>query len=188
MANYTQHYHLHQWEPEDSFLRTDFNGDFQRLDEALAGLDGRKPELRLGRYTGDGTQNRAVALGCAPRAVLLFCRDREALLAWPGAPYVYAYNNRPGNMLILTETGFQVHYDHYEVGLSDNDFLPVTNKAGESYRIWPWYSSEPPDPIGSGGLTCRKDVLTERTRRAKMRRVLRFRDRLDYQSRSRVTV
>ena len=23
MANYTQHYHLHQWEPEDSFLRTD---------------------------------------------------------------------------------------------------------------------------------------------------------------------
>ncbi len=52
----------------------------------------------------------------------------------PGAPYVYAYNNRPGNMLILTETGFQVHYDHYEVGLSDNDFLPVTNKAGESYR------------------------------------------------------
>ena len=130
MANYTQHYHLHQWEPEDSFLRTDFNGDFQRLDEALAGLDGRKPELRLGRYTGDGTQNRAVALGCAPRAVLLFCRDREALLAWPGAPYVYAYKNRPGNMLILTETGFQVHYDHYEVGLSDNDFLPVTNKAG----------------------------------------------------------
>ena len=134
MANYTEYYHLHQWEPEDSFLRTDFNGDFQRLDEALAGLDGRKPELRLGRYTGDGTQNRAVALGCAPRAVLLFCRDREALLAWPGAPYVYAYNNRPGNMLILTETGFQVHYDHYEVGLSDNDFLPVTNKAGESYR------------------------------------------------------
>ena len=27
MANYTQYYHLHQWEPEDSFLRTDFNGD-----------------------------------------------------------------------------------------------------------------------------------------------------------------
>ena len=100
----------------------------------LHGIAGRKTELRLGRYTGDGTQNRAVALGCAPRAVLLFCRDREALLAWPGAPYVYAYKNRPGNMLILTETGFQVHYDHYEVGLSDNDFLPVTNKAGESYR------------------------------------------------------
>ena len=39
MANYTEYYHLHQWEPEDSFLRTDFNGDFQRLDEALAGMD-----------------------------------------------------------------------------------------------------------------------------------------------------
>ena len=156
MANYTQHYHLHQWEPEDSFLRTDFNGDFQRLDEALAGLDGRKPELRLGRYTGDGTQNRAVALGCAPRAVLLFCRDREALLAWPGAPYVYAYNNRPGNMLILTETGFQVHYDHYEVGLSDNDFLPVTNKAGESYRYLALVSQRVPGPDWVWGLNLSK--------------------------------
>ena len=66
--------------------------------------------------------------------LLVIAGAGAALLAWPGAPYVYDYKNRPGNMLILTETGFQVHYDHYEVGLSDNDFLPVTNKAGESYR------------------------------------------------------
>ena len=38
MANYTQHYHLHQWEPEDSFLRTDFNGDLSAIDAALLGL------------------------------------------------------------------------------------------------------------------------------------------------------
>lgn len=87
-----------------------------------------------GGTPGTGRRTGRLRWGVPPRAVLLFCRDREALLAWPGAPYVYAYNNRPGNMLILTETGFQVHYDHYEVGLSDNDFLPVTNKAGESYR------------------------------------------------------
>lgn len=24
MAKYTEHYRLHQWEPEDSFLRMDF--------------------------------------------------------------------------------------------------------------------------------------------------------------------
>ena len=93
MANYTQHYHLHQWEPEDSFLRTDFNGDFQRLDEALAGLDGRKPELRLGRYTGDGTQNRAVALGCAPGRS---CSSAGiGRLCWPGRA-------RPMSTLITT--------------------------------------------------------------------------------------
>ena len=152
MANYTQHYHLHQWEPEDSFLRTDFNGDFQRLDEALAGLDGRKPELRLGRYTGDGTQNRAVALGCAPRAVLLFCRDREALLAWPGAPYVYAYNNRPGNMLILTEPAFRCTTTTTRWASATTTFSPSPTRRGRATAIWPWYGRAP-DPIGSGGLT-----------------------------------
>ena len=38
MANYTEHYGLHQWVPEDDFLRTDFNTDFALIDAALAGL------------------------------------------------------------------------------------------------------------------------------------------------------
>ena len=36
MANYTQHYQLHQWEGSDAFLRTDFNEDFKKIDSALA--------------------------------------------------------------------------------------------------------------------------------------------------------
>ena len=55
-------------------------------------------------------------------------------------------------MLILTETGFQVHYDHYEVGLSDNDFLPVTNKAGRATAIWPWYGRGPGPRWGASQL------------------------------------
>ena len=35
MANYTPNYRLHQWEPEDKFLRTDFNEDFSTIDAAL---------------------------------------------------------------------------------------------------------------------------------------------------------
>lgn len=38
MANYTEHYQLHQWEPQDDFLRADFNQDHQKLDDALHGL------------------------------------------------------------------------------------------------------------------------------------------------------
>ena len=38
MANYTEHHHLHQWGPEDPFLRTDFNEDFARIDGALGRL------------------------------------------------------------------------------------------------------------------------------------------------------
>lgn len=35
MASYTQHYQLHQWEPGDDFLRTDFNEDFKKIDTAI---------------------------------------------------------------------------------------------------------------------------------------------------------
>ena len=36
MATYTPNYGLHQWVPEDNFLRTDFNEDFKKIDTALA--------------------------------------------------------------------------------------------------------------------------------------------------------
>ena len=35
MATYTTNYQLDQWEPEDPFLRTDFNTDLLKLDEGL---------------------------------------------------------------------------------------------------------------------------------------------------------
>ena len=41
MANYTEHYQLHQWESEDSFLRTDFNADFAKIDGAIAACSHR---------------------------------------------------------------------------------------------------------------------------------------------------
>ena len=36
MASYTPNLSLHQWEPEDAFLRQDFNQDFQKIDAAVA--------------------------------------------------------------------------------------------------------------------------------------------------------
>lgn len=38
MANYTPNYQLHQWEPQDPFLRTDFNQDLQKIDNAITAL------------------------------------------------------------------------------------------------------------------------------------------------------
>ena len=55
MANYTQHYHLHQWEPEDSFLRTDFNGDLSAIDAALLGLSGTNAAQPSGGTQGMGS-------------------------------------------------------------------------------------------------------------------------------------
>ena len=39
MATYTSNYQLHQWEASDSFLRTDFNTDFQKIDAAIKGVE-----------------------------------------------------------------------------------------------------------------------------------------------------
>ena len=36
MANFTEHYQLHQWEENDNFLREDFNEDFAKIDGGLA--------------------------------------------------------------------------------------------------------------------------------------------------------
>ena len=83
MADYTEHYQLHQWVPEDDFLRTDFNTDFAKIDAALAGLAADleesdaaretlagRPELTWGSYAGSGEETQSVSLGFAPRAVL----------------------------------------------------------------------------------------------------------------------
>lgn len=37
MGTFTPNYQLHQWDPQDNFLRTDFNTDLSKIDTALAG-------------------------------------------------------------------------------------------------------------------------------------------------------
>ena len=77
MATYTENYQLHQLVPEDDFLRTDFNTDFQKIDAAIKGVEtaantalakkadktaltaltttvNGKAEVDTGRYTGNG--------------------------------------------------------------------------------------------------------------------------------------
>ena len=39
MATYTENFGLHQWVPEDDFLRTDFNEDFAKIDAAIKGVE-----------------------------------------------------------------------------------------------------------------------------------------------------
>lgn len=52
MASYTQHYQLHQWEPTDDFLRTDFNQDHQKIDAAIKATE---EALRSG-YEGEASR------------------------------------------------------------------------------------------------------------------------------------
>lgn len=47
MATFTHNYQLHQWDPQDPFLRSDFNQDLQKIDGALGKIvaDANFPKL-----------------------------------------------------------------------------------------------------------------------------------------------
>ena len=117
MASYTQHYQLHQWEPEDNFLRTDFNADFKKLDTAL----GEKCQLVTGSYVGDGTEEREFNLGFTPTAVFT-CNELGQTykspssyggLALPNMPVKgESYDTGKVDLVTITSSGFRVrHHD-----------------------------------------------------------------------------
>ena len=134
MATYTENFGLHQWVPEDDFLRTDFNTDFQKIDAAIKGvetaantalalkadkteltqacaaLDAAKCGVLTGSYTGNGANARTIDLGCAPRAV--FVNDEMAVP-----------ETSSNAILSLKPNGFQVRSN---LGTS-------TNESGTNY-------------------------------------------------------
>lgn len=138
MASYTANYQLHQWEPADFFLRTDFNADFAKLDAALAGKAGladlaEKLGAVTGSYTGDGSTSRTISLGFAPIAVFLReDGDSGAILAVQNG----AVMDEEGEVTMLTVSGqgFQVTYDAYFTGVSNKVREPYANRAGVTYR------------------------------------------------------
>ena len=71
MATYTANYGLHQWVPEDVFVRTDFNTDLSKIDTALNGLEQSKAEVRIATYLGNGAAEQKINLGFTPSAVHL---------------------------------------------------------------------------------------------------------------------
>ena len=138
MASYTANYQLHQWEPADFFLRTDFNADNAKLDAALAGKAGladlaEKLGAVTGSYTGDGSAGRTISLGFAPIAVFLReDEDSGAILAVQNG----AVMDEEGEVTMLTVSGqgFQVTYDAYFTGVSNKVREPYANRAGVTYR------------------------------------------------------
>ena len=99
MANYTEHYQLHQWESEDSFLRTDFNADFAKIDGAIAACS----HTVKGTYTGNGSY-LTVELGFRHAAVLVslgYQSYNQPRLSIDGDT---AY-------MVMTDSGFRVQDD-----------------------------------------------------------------------------
>lgn len=132
MANYTQNYQLHQWEPDDHFLRTDFNTDLEKIDDAL----GEKSGIVTGTYNGNSSASQSVNLGFQPKAVLVMESSGLAASTSGSTPQVYgglALWNKPVQntadkiSLKLTTTGFTVY------NYSDYDYIRI-NRSGSTYH------------------------------------------------------
>ena len=126
MANYTEYYHLHQWEPEDSFLRTDFNEDFRRIAAALqeklgqadraelAAAAAEKAKLSCGAFLGNGT-SQSIPLGFRPSAVLL--PGRSGLLQ--------ASRQTAAGAIEIIQQGFRV--------VHEDGAIDRINESGKTY-------------------------------------------------------
>ena len=75
MGERTTNYGLTLWEPEDSFLRADFNEDNAKIEEALNGMAASMPRIVTGTYSGTGTygsgSKNTLNLGFRPRLVII---------------------------------------------------------------------------------------------------------------------
>ena len=88
-SNYTTNYELPLWEPQDSFLRTEFNEANQKIDAAIAAhaaalnaYGGTLTEVQAsalrtasGGYIGTGTASHTVQVGFAPALFLIARTD-----------------------------------------------------------------------------------------------------------------
>lgn len=127
MATYTSNYQLHQWVPEDDFLRTDFNTDFQKIDAALAGLEANKAAQSnlaalqssisaaqstangraraiKGTFTGNGSAPRTISIGGTPKIVFLASATKSGTIMDKGSA---------SSSVTLVSNGFRIEDSSY---------------------------------------------------------------------------
>ena len=99
----TEHYELRQWECWETFRRAEINEILTEIDEGLA----KKAESVTGAYSGTGSDNRFIALGRTPAAVLVadeYGTIRDGSYTYGGL----AVTSLASNALSITEGGFTV--------------------------------------------------------------------------------
>ena len=116
MAQKTANYQLNQWEPEDDFLRTDFNEDNAKIEAAL----NLKCAVIVGSYTGNNAAERTISLGATPKAVFVCSRSGiagESGLIYGGLAVTGSGVNSMNSGTVyspaaveITEGGFIVRY------------------------------------------------------------------------------
>lgn len=128
MATFTHNYQLHQWDPQDPFLRTDFNGDLAAIDGALGALAEQDAALKAdvakrgnctlftGSYVGTGTYNE----------------DSPSSFQFPAKPLVVLLSDPVDGYNMLVTYGQTTGYAGARVA--------VINRLSWSGNTLQWYS------------------------------------------------
>lgn len=119
MASYTPNVSLHQWEPEDPFLRQDFNQDFQKIDAAIQAAR-VAPACKHGTYKGMGG-TITLNIGFEPSFLVLF----PASTADGAAEDIIAVMGVSGLMFQITRSSSNGLYRNCV--FNDNGFLLTDN-------------------------------------------------------------
>ena len=140
MANYTEHYQLHQWEPEDPFLRTDFNEDFKKIDTTLDGKGNCR--IATGSYAGTGEYGNShpntIQLPFPAQIVLLdvsTCHNFNStpeyyFLFRQAAEFMPDDTSNGSNVLTWSDSAVSWYYTDSH---SDGPFYQF-NKSGQTYQ------------------------------------------------------
>ena len=109
----TTNYQLPKWEKTDRIQMKDFNDMTAKLDAALAA----KSRVITGTYTGTGKDNREIALGTRPKAVLV-CTEYGVMWTSGGVYGGLALDGTPTkartdtgtvySLVTITDTGFKL--------------------------------------------------------------------------------
>lgn len=133
----TQNYKLNKPETSDLFTPIPLNENADKLDAALARMDGAAAgldqrvqvlELRhftVGTYAGDDTESRVIDLGFTPQAVFVFrAYSDEMPLAVTGYPaYVRPSSSSHYVAFSIVENGFQTGWIGYNARNSNYSYF-----------------------------------------------------------------
>jgi len=131
MSTKTEHLGLHQWEPEDSFLRTDFNEDFARIDAGVGALQAFVQARSVtGSFTGTYNAPVAVDVGFRPRLVVYAASGPEALAVVLDGLCLGIIHNSVSNTTDMRSYGMALTDGGFQVPARESYF----NKEGQTYR------------------------------------------------------
>lgn len=132
MADYTEHYQLHQWQPQDPFLRSDFNQDFSKIDTALS----QATKSIVGTYVGNAPDNensydQEIHIGVCPKAVLVWgVYDYWSVDYYPSYHCMTIQGQDIESILCLSKTGFTAGQKVYGSSVR----YPNLNALGQTYH------------------------------------------------------